>query len=93
MKLVGAANWFVKAPYLIQVVIFTFIACLMSLLLVYPFINFIQPFINEALQTNELNLLVYFNSKIFIIFSIQFVLAALFGVFSSNFATRRYLKV
>lgn len=93
MKLVGATNWFVKSPYLFQVVIFSFIACSVALLLVYPFVSFIQPFVNEALQTNNIDLVGYFREKALYIFAIQFAITAVFSVFSSNYATRKYLRV
>ena len=39
MKTVGAANWFVKFPYIMQSVLYSFLAVGLTLLLLYPALN------------------------------------------------------
>ena len=92
MKLVGAANWFVKGPYLVQSIIFSFISAGIAIMLIYPFLNFIQPFLEEFLGVDNMNLLEFFKNKLLVIFIVEFLVTAVFSVFSSNFAIHKYLE-
>ena len=43
MKLVGATNWFIRAPFLFEAILYGILACLISVAGVYGLLNIIQP--------------------------------------------------
>lgn len=92
MKLVGASNWFVKSPYLIQAVIYSVIACLITIILVYPLAGVINPYISSFFGA-DFNLIVYLNQHAVQIFGSQLLLIVLLTLISSSIALKRYLKV
>ncbi|MEK7203238.1 MAG: permease-like cell division protein FtsX, partial [Patescibacteria group bacterium] len=46
MKLVGASNWFIRAPYLISSLIYTLIGILITIMFFYPFLSLLQPYLD-----------------------------------------------
>ncbi len=91
MKIVGASNWFIKAPFVIEGGIFgliAFVLCLLiSILAVYSltrFLSIIMP---------GFSLLHYFNSNFLIIVFIQILFGVGLGVLSSLIVVNRHLKV
>ena len=90
-RLVGASNWFIGGPFLIQGIISGFFAALISLLFFVFVFNFFSYKI-EALIPN-LNLSAYFFKNIFNIFLVQIVIGVSLGIISSIIAIRKHLKV
>jgi cell division transport system permease protein len=94
MRLLGASNWYIRGPYVIESVFYGIISGLLSILIV----NTIFFTISNAFQANSLGLLdigyatQYFKKYFWIILLIQIVLGILIGAVSSVLATRRYLK-
>lgn len=93
MRLVGASSWFIRGPFLIEALLFSFLSLLVVLLILYPGINFVQPYINNLFEGMEINLLGYFNSNFVKIFGGQLAAVALLSFLSTGFAMRRYLRV
>lgn len=91
MKLVGASNWFIKGPYLVQAVIYSVIACLITIILVYPLAGIINPYILGFLGA-DFNLIAYLNQHAIQIFGAQLLLILLLTLISSSIALKRYLK-
>jgi len=92
MKLVGATNWFVRAPFLLQGVIFSVLAVLITLLIIYPLSGFIQPYLNLLLESN-FNIVSYFNQNFIYIFGLELAGAILINLLSSYLAVNRYVRV
>lgn len=90
MRLVGAANSFIRGPYVMEGIIHGFLAGVLSLILVYPVIIVTSPYIQAFIP--ELSLKTYFNANFvsFILYHLVFGIAL--GAFSSLFAIRKYLK-
>lgn len=93
MRLVGAGGWFVRAPFLLEALFFSFLSMLITMLIMYPCLNFIQPYLNNLFEGMDVNLISYFNSHFLIIVGGQFLGIALLTIFSTGLAMRRYLKV
>lgn len=93
MKLVGASDSFVKGPYFMQSIIYSIIACLITIALLYPLMNLIQPYLKEFFSISDFNLLDYFNGHIIEIFGLQLLLIAVLTLISTSIAIKRYLKV
>lgn len=92
MKLVGANNWFIRTPFLLESVFYGLAAILIVIVIVYPLLDFvIQPSINSYFSGLELS--AYFKNNIFYIFGYQFLILAIINILSTAVAIKRYLKV
>lgn len=90
-KLVGASNWFIRGPYLIQGFLAGFFATLFSLLFTASLLYFLSPKVESFLS--DFSLLNYFLSNFSTILLIQLATGIGLGVISSYIATRKYLEV
>jgi cell division transport system permease protein len=90
MRLVGASNWFIKGPFVIQG-IFCGIASILAVNLLF-LITF--AFFSYRLETFFLgfNLLNYFQTNFLSLFLIQIVFAGILAIFSTLLALHKYLK-
>lgn len=91
MKIVGASDWFVRGPFIIQGAIYGFIACIISLLISGISAYFLSPKIGAVLP--GFSMLSYFLSNIWILILIQLVFGAGVGIISSFIVVRKYLDV
>jgi len=92
MKLVGATDWFVRGPYLLQGIIFSALSIIITIIIIYPLLGFIQPYVALLLET-DFNLINFFNSNFIFLFGLQFLGAIIINLMSSFWAVNRYLKV
>lgn len=93
MKLVGASNWFVKAPFLISGLIYALIGTIIVIAIFYPFLSLLQPYLETFFIGYDINIFTYYNENIIKIFGLQFLAAAFINVFASFIALGRYSKV
>lgn len=92
MRLVGASNMFITAPYIIEGMLYGFFATILSTGILYVLLNYMSPLINRFLE-NQADIFSYFLSNFLLIVLAQLVFGAALGVLSSMIAIRRYLKV
>jgi cell division transport system permease protein len=92
MKLVGATNWFIRVPFMLEGFIHGMVGAIIAFCLTYSLRNWIASFLPDQtiLGTNQL-----FVTPKEAIFSglLLLVVGALVGVLGSAFAVRRYLSV
>jgi len=93
MKLVGAANWFVRAPYLANSVFYGIFTVLFAIIITYPLIGFAEPYLAGFFEGSNFNLLGYFTNNFLQIFGWQFIGVVLLSMVTSSLAVGRYLKV
>ncbi len=93
MKLVGASNWFIRAPYLVSSLVYTFIGVLITIALFYPFLGLLQPYLASFFSDYGFNLISFYNSNFFMIFGLEFLAAAFINVLASLIAVGKYSKV
>lgn len=91
MRLIGASNWYIRMPFIIEGAIFGIVGCLVTLALVYPIINYISPKIIQFLP--GFNLSEYFSGNFANIFLLLLGIGVGMGVISSVIAIRRYLNI
>ncbi len=91
MKLVGASNWYVRGPFIVEGVLHGLAATAFSFMVVVPGISFLGPKLFNFLP--EINLMGYFGANFLQLLIAQMVLGIALGVFSSWIAVRKYLKV
>jgi cell division transport system permease protein len=90
-RLVGASNWFIRGPFIVQGTISGFFAALISLLI----FSFICWFSSPKIEIffSDLNIWKFFTENFFNIILIQLSTGILLGVISSIIAIRKYLRV
>ena len=94
MKLVGASNSFVRAPFILEGVFYALVSVLILIAVVYPTVNIIQPSLTNYFQDmHVINIAGYFQDNFLNIFGLQFLFLAVLNIFSTIIAIRKYLKV
>jgi len=91
MKLVGASNWFIKGPFIVQGIIIGFFSTIITVLIFLGLLWSLNSSIDKIIP--GLDIYGYFTSHLFIIFSIQLLISFAIGIFASLAAIRKYLKV
>lgn len=92
MKLVGATNWFIRAPLIIEGMIYSVFAVLATILITYPLLGVIQPYMGYF-DGQGLDILAYFSKNFTTIFGGELLAALTLSILSSLFAIGRYLKI
>jgi len=93
MKLVGASNWFIRAPFLFSSIIYTIAGLLAIVAIFYFFVGLLQPYIEIFFINYDINLVKYFSDNFIKIFGLQFLIAVAVNVFASLIAVGKYTKV
>lgn len=92
MQLVGATNSFILGPYLLEAIWFALIGMIITILVLYPMLGLIQPYITTFFEGNHLNLVAFFNDNFIKVFGLQFLATCGLNIISAIVATRKYLK-
>lgn len=93
MKLVGASNWFVRLPFLLEMACLSLLAWLVNLGLLYLAIYFTDPYVAKFFEGANFSLRGYFNQNFLLFFGGELVGLIILSFLSSSLAMRRYLKV
>lgn len=91
MRLVGASNWFIRGPFLVQSLLYGIFAVLIADLIFFGSLNFLNSRLESWLLS--FSLLNYFQENFLFLVSLQIVFAFALGIFSTLLAVRKYLKV
>ncbi|HTH93321.1 MAG TPA: permease-like cell division protein FtsX [Candidatus Paceibacterota bacterium] len=90
MRLVGASGSYVRAPFLVQGMLYGAFAWLLTNLLFFPLTYFAGQRLTDLLG---INLYSYYISHLFSVSGLVLIIGLLLGMISSLLAVRRYLNV
>lgn len=91
MKLIGATNWFVRGPFLIQGLLIGFFGGILSFLLFFALATQVSP--SSLGMFAELGFLSLIQNNILVLLGSQILGGMLFGGVATFFALQKYLKV
>ena len=91
MKLVGASNGFIRAPFLVEGMIEGVVASVIALILLIPLVFWLGPKVEVFLTAVDLKQFLWDN--LLRIFLYQVLFAITLGVISSLWAINKYLRV
>lgn len=90
MRLVGATNWFVRGPFLVNGFLQGVISSFFAFVISWPIIYYFSPKIKIFMPSMDFNY--YFTSHLFIVYLILLFTGVGIGALGSALAIRRYLK-
>lgn len=91
MRLVGATNWFIRGPFIVEGSLYGVFGGTVALLLLIPISRAIGPFITQRLNAGAA--ITYFSSHFAIAVVSIYALGVFIGAVSSWFAISRYLRL
>lgn len=91
MRLVGASNSFIRGPFIVEGIIYGFVAAIISFVILIPLINFLAPFVHNFIP--EADLIAYFSTNYMSLFFYQLLFGVGLGIVSSFVAVRKYLHL
>lgn len=91
MKLVGASNWFVRGPFIVEGVLHGLTSSVFAFMIIIPGVAALGPKLFNFLP--EINLVNYLGDNFWQLLLFQTLGGVTLGIFSSWFAIRKYLKV
>ena len=91
MQLVGASDWYVQGPFVIEGALYGFVGGLLALLALYPLALWLGP-ASEAFL-GSFNVLAYYGSHFGWLFFVLIGTGIVLGGLSSFVAVRRYLRL
>jgi cell division transport system permease protein len=90
-RLVGASDWYIRGPFLVEGMLYGAIAAVVTLIIFFPVLLFLSPKLANFVPGS--NILEWFTSHLFSIFLFQLVMGIILGGVSSLVAIRKYLRV
>lgn len=92
MRLVGASNWFIRGPFVIEGIFYGLAGALVTAALLYPILLVLTPKISAFLEL-DISQTDYLGLNFWKLFVMQLALGLFLGIFSSLIVIRRYLKI
>ncbi|MBI4050620.1 MAG: ABC transporter permease [Candidatus Doudnabacteria bacterium] len=92
MRLVGASNWFIRGPFVMEGILYGIVGTIITSLLLYPLLFILTPKISGFLELDlaQFNLV---GLNFWLLFGIQLILGVVLGIISSLIVIRKYLKI
>ncbi|HRY52380.1 MAG TPA: permease-like cell division protein FtsX [Candidatus Portnoybacteria bacterium] len=90
MRFVGASNWFIRGPFMVEGALYGIISAITTIILIFPILYLISPKITNFLP--EVDLLYFYQVNFWQFLILMFGVGILIGGVSSLIAIRRYLR-
>lgn len=90
MRLVGASNFFIRGPYLLEGLLYGMIGSILSLGIITLLIYYSGPYTASLASVNAWG---YYTSNLFKFFTLQLLFGVGLGILSSYVAVRKYLRI
>lgn len=91
MKLVGASNMFIRGPFIVEAILYAFVATVISMAIFWPGTIWITK--KTVFFFEGMNLHAYYTQHFFQLLGILLLSGVLLAVISSLLAVRKYLKI
>jgi len=91
-RLVGASNWFIRGPYLIESVVLTLASVGVTAIILKFALKWVDRYLSVVFS-DGFSLTNYYNSHILYVFGVQILAVLVLTIMSSTLAMRRQLKV
>lgn len=92
MKLVGAQDWFVKGPFILEAIFYSAAATAIMAGVCVFVLKFLEPQIRSFFAGVDISLATYYWENAVLIFGGQFIALSVLSVITTQFAMRKYLK-
>lgn len=92
MKLVGASNWFIRAPFVIESILYALCASVIVGIVMVPLIGAIAPLVNHFFTGYAFDLVRTFRQHLLLFLGLQFGIGIVIASVSSMFAIGRHLR-
>lgn len=91
MRLVGASAWTIRAPFLIEGALYSFIAWILNLAIILPLSYVLHPSLKQFLEL-DFNLFNYLKTNSFLFWIELLIFGLIISLVGSNLAIKKYLK-
>lgn len=91
MKLVGAGNWFIRGPFIMEGILHGVISSLATVILFYPVVFVVAPYTDSLFPGSRL--FNYYQENFLQLWLILMFFGIVLGVFGSMIAIRKHLKI
>jgi cell division transport system permease protein len=92
MKLVGATNWFIRGPFILEGALYGVIATIISMIALAAILYYTGPSLSGYFGGVGSDVTTYLYKNVILIFFVQLGIGIFIGVVSSWLALRKYLK-
>lgn len=93
MKLVGATNWFVRAPFILESILYALCATVLATVVLLFLLGVSSAFLQNFFTGYDVDLFGFFRQNLFALIGGELLMAIVLSVFSSMIAVTRHLKV
>lgn len=93
MRLVGATNWYIRGPFVMEGVLYGIIATVISMIALGAILYYTGPSLGNYFGGVGTDVTTYLYNNSITIFFLQLAIGILIGTASSMLALRRYLKI
>ncbi|MBI4250489.1 FtsX-like permease family protein [Candidatus Uhrbacteria bacterium] len=93
MKLVGASNWMIRMPLLLEGILYAVISLGITILILFPLLSFLQPYTTRYFDGLAFDVLGFFSDRFIVIFGYELAAAIGVNILASGLAIGRYLRV
>ncbi|MDP3986139.1 MAG: permease-like cell division protein FtsX, partial [Candidatus Veblenbacteria bacterium] len=83
MRLVGASNSFIRAPFVVESALYALLATLLTAAVFFPALQAVQPYVDGFFNGYRFDLVEYFTQNSLMFFGLQFLGATLLSILAS----------